>query len=90
MVSPKWTDPADDDKCRAWARAMAGKFTEERERAAREGQDGGVAMEGVGQYANYDGLMDEKGSQIFGRSYERLAVLKGRYDPENRFSKGHL
>lgn len=33
---------------------------------------------------------EEKGRTIFGANYERLIELKGKYDPENVFSKGHL
>lgn len=87
-MSPKWTDPADDAACRAWAGAIAQKFDRERERAAREGEHG-HALEGVGQYGNYDGL-EEAGSVIFGANYGRLVELKRRFDPGNLFSKSHL
>lgn len=33
---------------------------------------------------------EEKARTIFGANYERLIELKGKYDPGNMFSKGHL
>lgn len=87
-MSPKWTDPTDDAECRAWAREMAGKFAEERERKVRDREVGGETPE-VTEYGNYDGL-EEKASMIFGKNLERLVALKRRFDPGNRFSKGHL
>lgn len=54
LISPKWKDPAQDEKCRAWAAEIAGKFGAEMERGKREG-DVRMEHEGSGQYGNYDG-----------------------------------
>lgn len=54
LISPKWKDPAQDEKCKAWATELAGKFEEEKERGKREG-DIKMKHEGSGQYGNYDG-----------------------------------
>ena len=88
VVNPQWTHPSQDEACRTWARGMAMKF--EREMTRRK-DEGGVhlAMEGVGQYGNYDGFQ-ESGSLIFGQNLPRLQALKLQYDPGNLFNKGHL
>lgn len=54
LVIPRWTDPAHDKICVAWAREMAHKFNAEMERGKRDG-DIKMKVEGVGQYGNYDG-----------------------------------
>lgn len=88
IVSPRWTDPKDDDACRAWAREMAAKFDDEAARAKRDGERT-MDLGGVGQYGNYDGLND-KPSAIFGSNYTQLRKLKMIYDPGNMFCKAHL
>ena len=54
LISPKWKDSAQDEKCKAWTTEMAGKFRAEMERGKREGNVK-MKMEGSGQYGNYDG-----------------------------------
>lgn len=54
LISPKWEDPAQDEKCKAWATELAGKFKEEKERGKREG-DIRMEHEGSDEYGNYDG-----------------------------------
>lgn len=54
LISPKWKDPAQDEKGRAWATEIAGKFRVEMERGKMEG-DIGMDLEGSGLYGNYDG-----------------------------------
>ena len=53
FMSPKFTEPGHDTDGREWARAMASKFKEEMTRRKREGEVN-LAVEGVGQYGNYD------------------------------------
>jgi hypothetical protein len=70
-IMPAWTDPAIAEKCIDWARGFA------------------TAMEGFGAsdaYVNY--LGDEGPSAVrasYGSNYERLAILKKKYDPSNFF-----
>lgn len=54
LISPKWKDPAQDKKCKAWATALAGKIEAEMERGKREG-DIRMMHEGSGHYGNFDG-----------------------------------
>lgn len=54
LISPKWKDPAQDEKCKAWATELADKFGAEMERGKMEG-DVRMEHEGSGQYGNYDG-----------------------------------
>ncbi|WP_254764085.1 FAD-binding oxidoreductase [Natrinema marinum] len=69
-VHTRWEDPADDDRCIAWARtfhdAMAPHAT------------GGV-------YVNFVSEREGEENIAYGNSYERLAELKAKYDPENLF-----
>lgn len=75
MMSPKWTDPAHDEACVAWAKEMALKFDAEMERGKREG-DIRMEIEGVGQYGNYDGelfipfFFFKNGERIFRWGYK--------------------
>jgi len=68
----RWEDPADDDKCIGWARGLFD--------AAQPFSTGGV-------YVNF---MPEDETQrvqkgAFARNYEKLAMLKAKYDPGNLF-----
>ncbi|GAB3671003.1 FAD-binding oxidoreductase [Halopiger thermotolerans] len=69
-VHTRWEDPADDDRCIAWAReffdAMAPHAT------------GDV-------YVNFVSERTGEESVAYGENYERLAELKATYDPENLF-----
>ncbi len=68
-----WTDPADTDQNIAWTRAAwddMGRFG-----------SGGL-------YLNFAGFGEEKEALVragYGANYERLAALKGTYDPDNLF-----
>lgn len=73
-IFPGWSDSDDDDSMARWAEA----FSDDVARFAR----GGV-------YVNL--LSDDEDHRIpeaYGRNYERLKRLKGRYDPGNLFSSG--
>jgi FAD/FMN-containing dehydrogenase len=65
-------DPAENDKCRAWARQV----TED----LKPFSTGGV-------YVNYLGVGDDESRvpEAFGGNYERLQTLKQKYDPGNLF-----
>jgi hypothetical protein len=67
-----WNDPADADKCIAWAR---GTYD-----ALQPFSSGGV-------YVNYLGVGDEpdRVQAAFGDNYARLATIKQKYDPGNLF-----
>jgi FAD/FMN-containing dehydrogenase len=67
-----WNDPADADRCIAWARATYD--------ALQPFSSGGV-------YVNYLGVGDdaERVRDAYGVNYERLAGIKQKYDPENLF-----
>lgn len=106
LISPKWKDPARDEKCRAWAAELAGKFEEEKERRKWEGIR--MKHEGSGQYGNYDGDfysliwvcvrivdkknlgLNERGQIIFAANYPRLQELKRKFDANNIFNKSHV
>ena len=89
MVAPFWMDAGNDKISRQWARDMAALFKKE---IQREGEETGKgphvkgSKEAVMLYGNYD-QYDEKSKDIFGGNYQRLQVLKARYDPENMFNK---
>jgi FAD/FMN-containing dehydrogenase len=71
-VSAHWEDDADDADNIAWS---------------RRGVDRLAAWQYGGAYVNY--LQDERPDrvrEIYGARYERLAAVKGRYDPLNIFS----
>jgi FAD/FMN-containing dehydrogenase len=65
-------DPAENDKCRTWARQV----TED----LKPHSTGGV-------YVNYLGVGDDESRvpEAFGGNYARLQALKQKYDPENLF-----
>lgn len=66
-----WTDPAEDDIHRAWVRDTA---------------SGLQPFSSDGSYVNF--LTETGGDSVreaYGEKYARLAELKRRYDPENRF-----
>jgi FAD/FMN-containing dehydrogenase len=72
LVLAQWTDPADDERCIAWAR--------ETDAALRP-------FVGLGRYVNYLDD-DEPGDQVavaYGPNYRRLREIKAKYDPENFF-----
>jgi FAD/FMN-containing dehydrogenase len=68
-----WDDPADTERCVAWTRnawADMHRFS-----------DGGL-------YLNFAGFGEEKEALVragYGANYDRLAALKGKYDPGNLF-----
>jgi FAD/FMN-containing dehydrogenase len=65
-------DPAENDKCRAWARKVFDDL--------QPYSTGGV-------YVNYLGVGDDESRvpEAFGSNYQRLQAIKQRYDPENLF-----
>lgn len=70
-VHARWDDPADDGACTAWAREVF--------RDAAPYATGGV-------YVNF--LTQDEEERIraaYGSNYDRLAAIKARYDPGNRF-----
>ncbi|KAF6823065.1 FAD binding domain protein [Colletotrichum plurivorum] len=77
MVLTSWTDPSRDGEIREWNREIARKI----KMRNHNGKTGGV-----GQYNNY-ASGDVEVQEGFGENATRLVELKGRYDPENRFSK---
>ncbi|KAF6825448.1 FAD binding domain protein [Colletotrichum musicola] len=77
MVLTSWTDPSRDAEIREWNREIARKI----KMRNHNGETGGV-----GQYNNY-ASGDVEAREGFGENAARLVELKGKYDPENRFSK---
>ncbi|HEX6534605.1 MAG TPA: FAD-binding oxidoreductase [Gemmatimonadaceae bacterium] len=70
-VHGRWSDPAKDAECIAWARELF--------QAAAPYATGGV-------YVNFlTADESERVAAAYGRNYERLTELKGRYDPTNLF-----
>jgi len=69
-VHARWEDPADDEKCIAWARAYY--------EATEPYATGGV-------YVNFVPEGDAAIAQAYGPNYERLVGLKRKYDPRNLF-----
>ena len=70
-VHGRWADPAKDAECIGWARDLF--------RAAGPFATGGV-------YVNF--LTQEEGDRVraaYGSNYDRLVLLKSRYDPSNLF-----
>jgi FAD/FMN-containing dehydrogenase len=65
-------DPAENDKCRIWARQVTEDLT--------PFSTGGV-------YVNYLGVGDDETRvpEAFGANYQRLQSIKQKYDPENLF-----
>jgi hypothetical protein len=72
-VEATWLDPADSERCIAWAREAWATL--------RRFGPGGL-------YPNFAGLGEEKNEltrAAFGGNYDRLVELKTRYDPTNLF-----
>ena len=69
-VHTRWTDPRDDARCVAWARALYAAITP-------------YATGGV--YSNFVPEGDDVVRAVYGVNYDRLATLKARYDPTNLF-----
>ncbi|HSK38363.1 MAG TPA: FAD-binding oxidoreductase [Arenibaculum sp.] len=69
-VHTRWDDPADDQRCVAWAREF---FT-----ATAPHATGGV-------YVNFITEDEDRVAAAYGANYERMAALKRKYDPENLF-----
>lgn len=70
-VHTRWQDPAEDDKCTAWAR----KFFDE-----------SAAYATGGVYVNFMSEDESKRTQgAYGSNLERLQKVKARYDPTNLF-----
>jgi FAD/FMN-containing dehydrogenase len=72
LVLSQWTNPADSDRCVAWARESF---------AAVE------PFRAAGGYVNYLDH-DETGDRVaaaYGSNYQRLRQLKTKYDPDNVF-----
>ncbi|KAH9835067.1 FAD-linked oxidoreductase [Teratosphaeria destructans] len=93
LIMPMWSDPANDQQCRQWARERSLDFKKELEvhgMPTSKGIEGGASVRGhkggVLLYGNYD-QYDEISKDIFGDSYERLQALKAEYDPTNVFNK---
>ena len=72
-VHCRWQDPDDDERCVAWS---------------REFFDASAADATGGVYVNFmpDDEADRTGS-AFGPNMDRLAEIKQKYDPENRFRR---
>lgn len=71
-VHGRWEDPADDDRCIAWARAFF---------------DASAPFSLGSVYVNFM-TQEEAGrvADAYGPNYERLVAVKSRYDPHNLFS----
>ncbi|WP_247002858.1 FAD-binding oxidoreductase [Halosolutus gelatinilyticus] len=69
-VHTRWEDPADDDRCIAWAR----KFYD----AMAPHATGGV-------YANFVSEREGDEHIAYGENYDRLVEVKTKYDPDNLF-----
>ena len=72
-IEATWQDPADSDRCIAWARDAWATL--------RRFGSGGL-------YPNFAGFGEEKNElarAAFGGNYDRLVELKTRYDPDNFF-----
>jgi FAD/FMN-containing dehydrogenase len=70
LIDANWIDPADGERCIAWARETA---------AALEPHT-------RGGYVNYEPKADEEEVRAaYGDRYARLRSLKSRYDPQNVF-----
>jgi FAD/FMN-containing dehydrogenase len=68
-----WEDPSDTDHCVGWTRSAWS--------AMHRFSDGGL-------YLNFAGFGEEKEALVragYGANYDRLAVLKAKYDPGNLF-----
>jgi FAD/FMN-containing dehydrogenase len=70
-VHTRWTEPADDAKCLAWAREFF--------KAAAPHAAGGVYI----NFLNEDEV--DRIAEAYGPNYRRLKELKAKYDPDNLF-----
>jgi FAD/FMN-containing dehydrogenase len=73
-IDSTWDDPADDEHNIAWTRA----YWDDAHRFSQHGKT----------YFNFPGLLEEGDAAVrtsYGANHERLARIKARYDPENRF-----
>jgi hypothetical protein len=69
-----WDDPRETEANVRWARECVEDVRE---------------LDAVrGQYVNFPGMGEDAASVAYGDSYDRLAEIKARYDPENVF-RGH-
>ncbi len=69
-----WVDPAEDEKCIAWVRAL---------------HDAMIPYSTGGVYANYLDRDDgDRLKSAFGDNHERLQQIKAKYDPDNLFQSG--
>ncbi|MCP5372232.1 MAG: FAD-binding oxidoreductase [Hyphomicrobiales bacterium] len=74
-VHTRWRDPADDDRCIAWARSL---FDDTAPHAA------GTA------YVNFmPDDEGDRVETAFGANFARLGRVKAKYDPDNRFRVNH-
>jgi FAD/FMN-containing dehydrogenase len=76
LVLAEWMDPADNDRCIAWA---------------REAYAATQPFMGASRYVNYL-ADDERGEQVvaaYGPNYRRLQQIKAKYDPDNFFRMNH-
>ena len=73
-----WEEPTDDDAQMAWARSVAGDL---------EGSS--LTGAGYGNYAPIDETADRVRRGFGDERFERLARVKGRYDPDNVFRFNH-
>jgi hypothetical protein len=73
-VHTRWREAADDKKCIAWARGLFDALTPH--------ATGGV-------YVNF--MPEDEAQRVaagaYGSNFERLSVLKAKYDPANLFSQ---
>ncbi|MCA1601823.1 MAG: BBE domain-containing protein, partial [Acidobacteria bacterium] len=72
LILSQWMEPAENDRCRAWARESYGQME---------------PFVGPGRYVNYLGD-DEPGDPAvaaYGPNYSRLQEIKTKYDPTNFF-----
>jgi FAD/FMN-containing dehydrogenase len=73
-IDSTWDNPADDERNIAWTRA----FWNDAHRFSQQGK----------AYFNFPGLLEEGDSAVrtsYGANHARLARIKARYDPDNRF-----
>lgn len=70
-VHTRWDDPADDERCNAWARNFFADATPY--------ASGGVYVNFMPQDEG------ERTSDAYGANHARLAQIKATYDPDNLF-----